>query len=78
MAESGTKGGLLRINSQMAGQAVRLSFKDNGPGVPSGMPSDVPGNAGGGLGDILSSVLDSDRDGSVLDDLIGMAGRMLR
>ena len=43
------------------------------PGIPGGARSGT-----GGLGDILSSVLDSDKDGSMLDDLIGMAGKMLR
>jgi hypothetical protein len=42
----------------------------------TGMPPG--GQGGGGLGDILSSVLDMDRDGSMLDDLIGMAGKMMR
>lgn len=32
----------------------------------------------GGLGDILGGFLDSDNDGSVLDDLIGIAGKMMR
>jgi hypothetical protein len=33
---------------------------------------------GAGLGGLLSSFLDSDKDGSVLDDVIGMAGRLMR
>ena len=45
------------------------------PGMPSGRQASTDG---GGLGDILTSVLDMDRDGSMLDDLIGMAGKMLR
>ena len=33
------------------------------------------GSAGGGLTDLLSQFLDSDRDGSVLDNLLGMASK---
>ena len=43
--------------------------------APSGRTAST---GSGGLGDILSSVLDSDKDGSMLDDLIGMAGKMMR
>jgi len=32
----------------------------------------------GGLGDLLGSMLDADGDGSVADDLLGLAGRFLR
>lgn len=41
----------------------------------------APVNAGGtdgGLGGMLTSFLDSDRDGSVFDDLLDMAGRFMR
>lgn len=34
--------------------------------------------AGGGLGGMLGSLLDSDRDGSVVDDVASMIGKMLR
>ena len=33
---------------------------------------------GGGLGDLIGGFLDADNDGSVLDDLLGMAGRFMR
>jgi hypothetical protein len=36
------------------------------------------GQGGTGPSDILSSVLAMDRDGSMLDDLIGMAGKIMR
>lgn len=35
-------------------------------------------DAGSGLGGMLGQMLDADKDGSVVDDLIGMAGRFLR
>jgi hypothetical protein len=36
------------------------------------------GSAGGGLTDLLGQFLDSDRDGSVLDNLLGMASRFFK
>jgi hypothetical protein len=36
------------------------------------------GQAGGGVGDLLGGLLDTGGDGSVVDDLLGMAGRFLR
>lgn len=35
-------------------------------------------SGGGGLGDLLGGFLDADQDGSVIDDLLGMAGRFMR
>lgn len=32
----------------------------------------------GGMGDLLGSFLDADKDGSVVDDLLGMAGKFFR
>lgn len=39
-----------------------------------------PASAGqqGGIGGLLTSFLDADKDGSILDDVLGMAGRFLR
>ncbi len=36
------------------------------------------GSSGGGMADILGSLLDADNDGSVADDLLGIAGKLLR
>jgi hypothetical protein len=36
------------------------------------------GGQAGGVGDLLGGLLDSGGDGSVVDDLLGMAGRFLR
>ena len=43
-----------------------------------GGDSKARADPGGGLGNILGSFLDADKDGSMLDDLIGMAGRFIR
>lgn len=40
-------------------------------------PARAPASQGG-MGDILGGFLDADKDGSVLDDLIGMAGKFMR
>lgn len=50
------------------------------PRVPSAAPVGGLGSAMGSAGsllDMLTPVLDSNRDGSALDDILGMAGRML-
>jgi hypothetical protein len=44
-------------------------------GAAGGAQSQDPG---AGLGGMLGQMLDADKDGSVVDDLIGMAGRFLR
>lgn len=44
-----------------------------GQGLPGGL-ADRTG--GGGLGGLLTQFLDADKDGSVLDDLMGMAGKL--
>jgi hypothetical protein len=37
-----------------------------------------PGSMGGGMTDILGQFLDSNRDGSIADDLLGMASKFLK
>ena len=41
-------------------------------------PNQLAGDQGGGLGGLLAGFLDADKDGSILDDVIGMAGRFMR
>lgn len=50
-----------------------------GAGLPGGLGAALGGGAGagGGLLDMLAPMLDRDRDGSVVDDVAGMLGRML-
>lgn len=50
-----------------------------GSGLPGGLGASLGGGsaAGGGLLDMLAPMLDRDRDGSVVDDVTGMLGRML-
>lgn len=43
-----------------------------------GMPAAASGAAGGGLLSMLTPLLDQDRDGSVVDDVMGMLGKLGR
>jgi hypothetical protein len=36
----------------------------------------APGATAGGLGEMLGSLLDADKDGSIADDLLGMARKL--
>ena len=44
----------------------------------SGAGAGQSADAGAGLGGMLGQMLDADKDGSVVDDLMGLAGRFLR
>lgn len=48
-----------------------------GLSLPGGLGANVSGAPGGGLLDMLAPMLDRDRDGSVVDDVAGMLGKML-
>ena len=41
-------------------------------------PAAMGGQSGGGLTDLLGSFLDSNRDGSIFDDVLGMASKFLK
>jgi len=41
-------------------------------------PPAAPRQGGGGLMDVLGGLLDTNKDGSMMDDLLGMAGKMMR
>lgn len=46
-------------------------------GAGQGLPGGLGGKAAGsGMGGLLTQLLDADKDGSVLDDLMGMAGKL--
>ncbi len=47
-------------------------------GFGSGSTSQPAGDQGGGLGGLLAGFLDADKDGSILDDVLGMAGKLMR
>ncbi|MCB1924184.1 MAG: DUF937 domain-containing protein [Gammaproteobacteria bacterium] len=47
-------------------------------GFSTGTAAQATTDEGGGLGGLLTGFLDADKDGSILDDVIGMAGRFMR
>lgn len=47
-------------------------------GSTRGTGTQAPDSSSGGLGSIIGGFLDADQDGSMLDDLLGMAGRFMR
>ena len=44
----------------------------------AGLPQVASANPGGGLLDMLAPMLDSNKDGSVMDDLMGMMGKYMK
>jgi hypothetical protein len=49
-----------------------------GASAPAGTISPARDPSGGGLLDMLTPMLDTNRDGSMVDDVIGMIGKMMR
>jgi hypothetical protein len=49
-----------------------------GGATQAGQPQVGAANPGGGLFDMLTPMLDSNKDGSVVDDLMGMMGKYLK
>lgn len=77
-ANTGIDSGMLKqmlpmIASMMMGS---LSKQTSGNGALSGLSS--AGSASNDTLDMLGGLLDADKDGSVVDDLIGIAGKFLR
>ena len=77
-AATGLDSGLLKqmlpvVASMMMGS---LSKQASGAGIPGG--GAVSADSAGGLAGMLSGFLDADKDGSVVDDLLGMAGKLFR
>lgn len=63
------------LSKKTSGGAADILGSALGGGAPS---AGTGSSAGGGLGDLLGGFLDADQDGSVIDDLLGMAGRFMR
>ena len=76
---SGVDSGILKQMLPVLASAAMGAMAKSGfgaAGAASG--SQAVADQGGGLGGMLNSFLDADKDGSVVDDLIGMAGKFLR
>lgn len=76
---SGVDSGILKQMLPMLATAAMGALAKNGFGAAGGAANQLQGGQGsGGLGGLLSSFLDADKDGSIVDDVLGMAGRFLR
>lgn len=73
-AQTGISAGVLKQLLPLAATLVMASLaRRSGSVAPmgAGLPS------GGGIADLLTPLLDSNRDGSIVDDVTGMIGRFL-
>ncbi len=53
------------------------AFQQSAAQAPASVTAGSGGSRAGGIGDLLSSVLDSNRDGSVMDDIMKQSGGIL-
>jgi hypothetical protein len=77
---SGVDSGVLKqmlplLASAAMGALAKNGFAGDAGGAGTKALSDAQG---GGIGDLLTGFLDADKDGSAVDDLLGMASRFLR
>lgn len=75
---SGVDSGILRQMLPMLASVAMGALAKNGLGSAGGAADQPVAGQGGNLGGLLGDLLDADRDGSVIDDIVGMAGRFLR
>lgn len=78
---SGVDSGLLKRMLPLLASAAMGALAKNGFGAASiqaERPAPGAPEADAGIGGLLNSFLDADKDGSVVDDILGMAGRFLR
>jgi hypothetical protein len=77
---SGVDSGLLKQMLPLIASAAMGALAKNGFGAARAQAESAPGapDANAGIGGLLNSFLDADKDGSVVDDILGMAGRFLR
>ena len=64
------------IATMVMGALAKGAF--SGGAAQAGQPQVASANAGGGLLDMLSPMLDSNKDGNVMDDLMGMVGKYMK
>ena len=62
---------------QGGGAASTAGVSISGLGGLAGLGGGSAAQAGGGLLDVLTPMLDADRDGSVVDDVMGMIGKFM-
>ncbi len=66
------------LSKQTSGGVGGGTAQDVVAGGFSNNPAGAPVGQSGGLGDLLTGFLDADKDGSMVDDLLGMAGKLMR
>lgn len=79
--QSGVDSGILKQMLPMLASAAMGALSQKGfGGAAAGGGANALSSAGqgGGIGDLLTSFLDADKDGSAIDDILGMASRFLR
>ena len=73
---SGVDSGILKKMLPMLATVAMGAMAKQGFG--SGAANQLSGGQGSGLGGLLAGFLDADKDGSILDDVLGMAGKLMR
>ena len=74
---TGVDSSILKKMLPMLASAAMGAMSKNGFGAGAAA-NQVSGGQAGGIGALLTSFLDADKDGSVVDDILGMASRFLR
>lgn len=75
---SGVDSGILKQMLPLLASAAMGALSKKGVAGASGMNALSGSGQGGGIGDLLTSFLDADKDGSAIDDILGMATKFLR
>lgn len=73
---SGVDDGILKQMLPMLASAAMGAMAKQGFG--DGTANRLAGAQGDGIGGLLAGFLDADKDGSVLDDVLGLAGKLMR
>ena len=74
---SGVDGGILKKMLPLLASAAMGALSKNGFGDTAAVQQ-LDSGQDSGVGGLLSSFLDADKDGSAMDDILGMASRFLR
>lgn len=75
---TGVDSTILKQMLPMLASAAMGVMAKNGLGSAAAASNPLSGAQSGGIGDLLTGFLDADKDGSVMDDVLGMASRFLR
>jgi hypothetical protein len=72
-ARTGVSGDILKRMLPIAAAMMMGAMARNSGGAAN---AGLSGGGGGGLADMLTPMLDSNRNGSIIDDVTGVLGRM--